>query len=196
MIFNELTVVWKINPRLKSSVKYKKVFMTLTIEIPKIIGDQSAEKKDIIFKYIQLKRKKKAIPNQLKREFSDLFPTKKQKAHILDIKLLESVKSINANYFDNTCNISVIYWTPHPSKRTLGRYFDSDQSISISSYLNSKDVPEIVINYIIYHEMCHQVFSPYILDGKRKVHHKEFKKAERKFKGFLEAKKWIRNNIK
>lgn len=201
MIFKKLSVTWKVNTRLKSSVKYKKSFFDLVIEIPESIAEKSSEEKNLIIDYIELKRKGKHIPSFFKKRFSGLFPLKslKQKKYNLDdsiFSLRNCLDELNSDYFNKSCNISKIYWTSHPSKRTLGRYFDFDKSISITSFLNKHTVPKMVIDYIVYHEMCHQMFPPYALDGKRKVHHREFKKAEQEFKMYSEAKIWIANNIK
>jgi hypothetical protein len=201
MIFKKLSVVWKVNPRLKSSVKYKKSFFNLVVEVPEFIAEKTSEEKTIIIEYINLKRQGKRIPSVLKKRFSEMFPVKhiRQKKYDFDeahFSLSGLLCDNNMNYFKNTCDISAIYWTSHPSKRILGRYFDSDRSISITSYLNQRSVPEYVIKYIIYHEMCHQMFPPYSSRGKRSIHHKEFKEAERKYESYDEAKKWIKNNIK
>lgn len=52
--------------------------------------------------------------------------------------------------------ITDIRWTDAPYKTFYGRFYPHSGVIEINSVLNSKDVPQEVIQYLIYHEMLHR----------------------------------------
>ena len=200
MILKKSKIIWKVNPRLKTSLKYKKHIFSLEIEVPPYI-DLTPENKNIIQNYIHSKMSKKKITSSLRADFTQLFErriVRKRKSFtgFSHFNLNERMNYLNDLYFDSTCSIKGVHWTVKSSKRILGRYYEDDKTIFISRYLNTKSIPQYIIDYIVFHEMCHHVFPPYFKDGKRKVHHSDFKKNEKRFEKYIEANEWIKNNIK
>lgn len=68
--------------------------------------------------------------------------------------------------------ISAIRWTDAPYKSFYGRYYRYTHVIEINCVLNSKDVREEVIQFLIYHEMLHRD-NPY--------HNGAFQQEEKRF---------------
>jgi len=70
----------------------------------------------------------------------------------------------------------------------FGSYCYQTRIISIHPKLDSPQVPEYFVEYIIYHELLHALFPPPSSnDDRREVHTKEFKRFERKFKRYEDA---------
>lgn len=65
-----------------------------------------------------------------------------------------------------------VKWTDKPYKGFYGRFWHESEDIEINCVLNSKDVKEEVIKYLIYHEMLHKDY---------KYHDKAFKIEEHKY---------------
>lgn len=67
------------------------------------------------------------------------------------------VQVVKDEMFDGTyAGISSIEWTDKSYKTYYGVYYGDDSSIRINSILNSKDVPEEVVKFVIYHELLHR----------------------------------------
>ncbi|KMQ51234.1 hypothetical protein CHISP_1940 [Chitinispirillum alkaliphilum] len=107
--------------------------------------------------------------------------------------------TINKNHFDNQLK-SYVRWGKVNSKTSyqttrsdhLGKSYNL---ITIAGIYNSKTVPEFVINGIMYHEMLHIKIPPYIKNGRRVVHGKEFRDAEKNMPMYNEWTEWEKNNM-
>ncbi|HUT53872.1 MAG TPA: hypothetical protein VM658_10825 [bacterium] len=79
------------------------------------------------------------------------------------------------------------------ARRTIkfGSYCHRSKTIKIHPGLDSPDVPEFFVEYIVYHELLHALFPPVAGDGgRRDVHTAEFKRFEKKFPRYEEARKF------
>ena len=73
-----------------------------------------------------------------------------------------------------------------------GYYHGYINLIKIHRLLDALDIPEYVLEYVIYHEMVHAAIPAYVGDnGRNCIHSKEFKALERKFERFEEANRWL-----
>ncbi len=88
-----------------------------------------------------------------------------------------------------------IRWSQNVSKRRLGLYDDALNCITITKRFSNSNVPEFVINYVIFHELLHAKFD-LNFNEKHKIHPPEFKEAEKRFEFYCEAKNWIKKNFK
>jgi hypothetical protein len=61
----------------------------------------------------------------------------------------------------------------------------------ISRWLDRKQVPAYLVEYIMYHEMLHMVIPSETKNGKRYIHTPQFQKKEREFAYYEEAKRWL-----
>jgi len=78
-------------------------------------------------------------------------------------------------------------------KRSIkfGSYCHQTRTITIHPELDREDVPDYFVEYIVYHEALHAVFPPERGDdGRREVHGAEFKRFEKKFREYAEARKF------
>jgi len=69
----------------------------------------------------------------------------------------------------------------------LGSYNHHTAEVRIHPMLNSRSVPRIFVESVIYHEYLHHVLGPH--------HNRRFHQAERKFRYHREAQEWIRRNL-
>jgi len=80
----------------------------------------------------------------------------------------------------------------------FGSYSHRSGTVTIHPALDSPDVPDYFVEYIIYHELLHAIFPPQENTGSRRsVHSPEFKRFEKKFSYYneaLEFEKWFVKN--
>ena len=79
---------------------------------------------------------------------------------------------------------------------TFGTYDKHGRQIRINRLLDDASVPLYFIEFIVYHEMLHAV-CPSKMDtsGRCSVHTAEFRKRERQFPRYKEAKEWEKTSL-
>lgn len=83
-------------------------------------------------------------------------------------------------------------WSPTASRRRFGHQDAAHDCIVISRVLDDPDVPEFVLDYVVYHELLHIAHPPVMGTGnKRIVHHKTFRQAEARYPQRKEAEAWL-----
>jgi predicted metal-dependent hydrolase len=118
--------------------------------------------------------------------------------------LSRAFSKVNATYFEGRVEVT-IGWGRAPAKRkkragrsksrALATYSFDDRTIRVSPILDAADVPDYVIEWIIYHEVLHHVL-PVEQDGERRLYHtNRFRAMERAFIRYSEAKKWESKNL-
>ncbi len=100
------------------------------------------------------------------------IPFSREPYHNLD-ELVQQVK--NEMFNGNFEGISSYSWTDKAYKQYFGWFDPSDYSIKINCVLNSENVPEEVVKFVIYHEMLHRDI---------RGHGKDFKELEHKYKNY------------
>ena len=82
-------------------------------------------------------------------------------------------------------------------KITYGTYSKSEGLIRIHPALDSKNVPLVFIEHLIYHEMLHEYLPPIQTNVKSPIiHHYAFRLAEANSPTYKPAMKWQRDNAK
>ena len=95
---------------------------------------------------------------------------------------------LNFRYFFGLMPRPAIGWSLRVSHGILGHYDPSHHTIVLSKRLDSRDVPQMVVEYVLYHEMLHIKHPTEHRSGRRCVHTAEFKASERQFEHFKEAR--------
>lgn len=106
---------------------------------------------------------------------------------------------LNREYFGGKLQLAITWFGKfhHRNKTrvTFGLYHDSMKLIKINRMLDSPSFPDYFVAYVIYHEMVHHVCPAYVDErGISRIHSKEFKEMESKFKYFDLAEQWISEN--
>jgi len=81
------------------------------------------------------------------------------------------------------------------ASRALATYNYADKLIRVSPVLDAPNVPDYVIDWIIYHELLHHVL-PIERAGKKNIYHSaKFRSLERGFEHYEKAKTWEETHI-
>ncbi|MBC8286324.1 MAG: hypothetical protein H8E42_02495 [Nitrospinae bacterium] len=104
----------------------------------------------------------------------------------------------NEEYFSNRIQARIMWGRDVKSRNKSGfRYGSYDEGkklIRIHPRLKQDFVPLCVLELTVYHEMCHQFAPSYKKNGTWQSHHPEFKKKEREYKDFKDARNWEKHN--
>jgi predicted metal-dependent hydrolase len=102
-------------------------------------------------------------------------------------------REINEEYFKGEMSQPRLTWSARGSLRRLGTYQPDGDTISISRRLDNRDVPKILVAYVLYHEMLHKKLGLKEVNGRRYAHTSTFRKLEKQFKGFEEAERIMKD---
>lgn len=114
--------------------------------------------------------------------------------------LQELFDELNARYFGGTIEARIT-WGPRSRRKPgresikLGSYSLEERLIRVHPVLDAADVPRFFVEWIIYHEMLHEVHDMPIVDGRRVYHTPEFRRAEALFDRYAEAVLWERTQV-
>lgn len=97
-------------------------------------------------------------------------------------------EELNFRYFHGLMARPSLGWSKRTSRTTLGHYDPSHNVIVLSKVLDRPKVPQIGVEYVLFHEMLHLKFPVEHRALRRCVHTMDFKEAERAFEGLKEAK--------
>lgn len=107
---------------------------------------------------------------------------------------------INERYFDGAI-CARITWGQRcgkPRRRNsikMGSYSVEDKLIRIHRALDRAFVPRFFVEWIVYHEMLHQVHPIRVVNGRRIFHSQEFLEDEALFEHYAEARAWERAHL-
>ncbi len=107
---------------------------------------------------------------------------------------------LNAEYFDNKIDAAITWGmrTGRVRRRTsikMGSYAVEDRLIRIHRSLDRAFVPGFFVEWIVFHEMLHQVHDILVKNGRREFHSKEFLSDEMRFEHYDEARAWERAHL-
>ncbi|MBV8553015.1 MAG: M48 family peptidase [Acidobacteriaceae bacterium] len=102
--------------------------------------------------------------------------------------LCEMFEDLNLKYFNGLMARPQLGWSLRPSRTTLGHYDPSHNVIVLTSVFDAPGVPELIVRFVMFHEMLHLRYPTQHKGARRCVHTKEFKDAERQFEAYEEAK--------
>ena len=106
--------------------------------------------------------------------------------------LVKIFDNINREYFDDQLEPARLVWSARRSMRRLGYYHPDSDTITISKRLDSNDVPQYLVEYVMYHEMLHKKIGLKEVNGRKYAHTRQFKEAEKHFSHYQEAEKMIK----
>ena len=105
---------------------------------------------------------------------------------------------LNEEYFNNRVEAKIMWGrdvkSHNKSGFRYGSYDEGKKLIRVHPRLKQGFVPLCVLELTVYHEMCHQFAPSYKRNGTWQSHHPEFKKKEREYKNFKDARNWEKHN--
>ena len=94
---------------------------------------------------------------------------------------------LNRRYFNNELEPPTLTWSARKTRRILGHHDYVHDTIVISRSLDNDDVPELLVEFVLYHEMLHMKHRPRLSNGRRVYHTAAFRADERRFEHYDEA---------
>ncbi len=98
---------------------------------------------------------------------------------------------LNRRYFGGEISKPTITWSQRRTRSILGHHDHIYDSITISKTLDSSEVPEWFVEYILYHEMLHIKHPARLIKGRRYYHTSAFRLDERRFPHYQAAQQWL-----
>src|SRR3954468_11075024 len=98
---------------------------------------------------------------------------------------------LNRRYFDGQIEKPTITWSQRRTRRILGHHDSAHDTIVISKTLDSAEVPEWFVEYVLYHEMLHIKHPARFIKGRRYYHTNAFRTEEQRFPYYEEAQRWL-----
>ncbi len=113
--------------------------------------------------------------------------------------LREIFEALNEQYFQGGVRAN-IGWGRHPTRRRrksirLGVYDHQTREIRLHPSLDQPAVPRFFVEFIVFHEMLHQVFPSSHGPGRRMHHPRAFRDREKAFPRYTAALRWERENL-
>ena len=107
---------------------------------------------------------------------------------------------LNEAYFQGGITAR-IGWGRMPGKRRrksirLGVYDHQTREIRVHPSLDRPDVPAFFVEFIVFHEMLHQLFPSPDASGRRVHHPRAFRDREKAFPYFAAAIRWEKQNLR
>lgn len=94
---------------------------------------------------------------------------------------------LNRRYFGGEIERPALTWSLRKTRRILGHHDAAHDTIVISKTLDSKDIPEWFVEYILFHEMLHIKHPARLIKGRRYYHTNAFRSEEQRFPYYEEA---------
>lgn len=109
---------------------------------------------------------------------------------------------LNQRYFDDAVQARIT-WAKQTVPRgrmrrsiKLGSYRSSESLIRVHPVLDAAWVPEFFVEFIVYHEMLHQVVRPKVQGARREFHCREFRRRERQFAEYERSLMWEQEHLR
>jgi len=98
---------------------------------------------------------------------------------------------LNRRYFDGEMEKPMLTWSQRRARSILGHHDAAHDTITISKALDSPEVPEWFVEYILFHEMLHIKHPARIINGRRYYHTTSFRAEEQSFRRYRDAQEWL-----
>jgi predicted metal-dependent hydrolase len=82
-------------------------------------------------------------------------------------------------------------WSQRETSRIFGHHDGAHETIVISRTLDSQDVPEFVVGFVLYHEMLHVKHPVRVVNGRRSIHSAAFRADEKLFPQYQLAQEYL-----
>ncbi len=148
---------------------------------------------------------RRAVPAEVRKRYSRYVHSSAMRQKILEARrhrgraqkgtaggkfhdLTQLFDGLNQRYFDARLLQPQLGWTRAASASRLGRYDQAHNAIVLSRLLDQERVPRVLVEWILYHEMLHVKHPVEHCGGRRKVHSPAFRREEKMFHGYHEAR--------
>ncbi len=102
--------------------------------------------------------------------------------------LTDSFDRVNMAYYEGAMARPRLIWSRTFTQRVFGHYNYAHDTVMVSRSLDQPEVPEFVVDFIMYHELLHKKLGLRWEENRKKAHPPEFRREMLKFKQYQEAK--------
>jgi len=106
--------------------------------------------------------------------------------------LVAIFEDLNLRFFHGLMARPDLGWSVKRSRSILGHYDPSHNAIVLSKVLDQDSVPPYVVEYVMYHEMLHLRHPVEHKGASRRIHTRDFQRAEKEFPLFQEARAFLK----
>jgi len=103
--------------------------------------------------------------------------------------LRDSFNRINERYFGGKIPAPRLTWSRTLTGRKFGHYDWIADTVMVSRTLDDQNVPPMVMDFIMFHELLHKFHGLHWVNGRGYAHTSEFQRDERKFEQWKEAER-------
>lgn len=121
--------------------------------------------------------------------------TLRARGRVYDLHAL--AEQVKAEHFGPELRVHITWGRGSTRRRSprrhivFGSFEHRSRVIRIHPVLDSADVPEFFVRFVIFHEMLHAMLDPeHDADGRRYVHTPEFRRRERQHPDYHRAREW------
>lgn len=108
------------------------------------------------------------------------------------VDLNEVYEKVTGEYFNEQVRLEGFGWSRRPVKSYFAHYRRDLDRITFNRGLDHPDVPEFILEYLMFHELLHVVYTPMYVNNRHVKHPPELKKREREFALYQDARKWLK----
>ena len=163
------------------------------ILVAKLLRKRVPRKADEVYsKYIDTAEMRDRSNDRKRSHGRKIVTTHKGEVYDLD----EIFENLNFWYFGGQLPKPVLTWSTKKTYRILAHHDATHETIVVSKSLDARDVPQWVVEYIVFHEMLHIKHPTVHHNGRRYNHTPAFRNDERKFPHFQAAEDWIEMSIR
>jgi hypothetical protein len=98
---------------------------------------------------------------------------------------------VNAAYFGGRMARPSLRWSRRPNERKLGHYDFTQDEVVLSVRLDAPDVPRMVVDFVVYHELLHKQHGLRVSGSRRLAHTAAFRRDERRFADYEAVEAWM-----
>lgn len=110
-----------------------------------------------------------------------------------DPRLVKSFQRMNRTYFNGKLNQPRLVWNQTITHQKFGHYQPATDTIMISISLDHPDVPEYVLDFVMYHELLHKQLGIQSINGRHYAHTPQFRALERSHSKYQQAQDFLNN---
>ncbi len=103
---------------------------------------------------------------------------------------------VNDAYFGGNLDRPRLTWNTRITQVKMGHYDFIRDTVMISVTLDAPDVPDYVVDYVMYHELLHKKLGHQMVNGRHYAHTSAFHEAERAFPHYEEAQAFLNKATK
>ncbi len=120
------------------------------------------------------------------RQLRGRKPITSPQGHVYDLDAI--FEDINLRFFHGLMARPTMSWSRARARRLLGHYDPAHNAIVVSRIFDDARVPQLALEYIVYHEMLHLRHPVKLRGSRRCIHPAAFQADEKLFPQLAEAK--------